>query len=285
MNKIEEKFKDVSSFYEDDSLFSEKHPYKVWTKYYERPESICLHYSDTIEILVCEKISGQICIEGNTYDLNEYDVFVIPPGAIHSINIDANPGNIIVFQLSFSALEGIFMIQKIFESEGIVTKNLPHIHPEYRKLKEFIRELHADADSNPFNRIKCLSGICEVLSKNYNFSARKNKIYSKEIHTLVQWTREMFSKKISLAKAASIVGLDKNYFCRYFKSQTGVTYLDYVIQLRLDMARKQLTNGSTVTECAYNCGFENISYFIMKFKKFYGMTPLQFKKSINVQKD
>jgi len=66
---------------------------------------------------------------------------------------------------------------------------------------------------------------------------------------------------------------------RELKKYSGKTPGEFVTDIRLDYAAKLLCSSeATIPDIAYDCGFENVSWFHRQFKKRYGITPLQFRK-------
>ena len=79
--------------------------------------------------------------------------------------------------------------------------------------------------------------------------------------------------------------MSKGYFCKFFKSISGITYITFLNQVRIEKATDLLKAGYNVTECAMACGFESISYFVQMFKRNLGCTPGQFLAAIYTQND
>lgn len=64
----------------------------------------------------------------------------------------------------------------------------------------------------------------------------------------------------------------------FFKTRTGKTLIDYLLDIRLGAASRALVDSTqTISEICYNCGFNNISNFNRSFKKNKGMTPSEFR--------
>ena len=64
------------------------------------------------------------------------------------------------------------------------------------------------------------------------------------------------------------------YFCRFFLEMTHRTPIDYLNYQRIEHACYQLvTTDASITDIAYSCGFNDLSYFIKTFKKYKGITP------------
>jgi len=77
------------------------------------------------------------------------------------------------------------------------------------------------------------------------------------------------------------VGYNQQYFVRFFKENTGKTPVSYINSYRVYKACELFrTSDLSVLEVAYECGFENVGYFIRTFKKQMNMTPLKYKMNI-----
>ncbi|HUX40442.1 MAG TPA: helix-turn-helix domain-containing protein [Rectinemataceae bacterium] len=83
---------------------------------------------------------------------------------------------------------------------------------------------------------------------------------------------------VSLEAMSSRAGMSKSHFCRVFKRNTGLTYLEYVHSIRINNAKKLLIQTRLyIDDICYECGFNNVSFFNRKFKELTGMTPQQYK--------
>ena len=81
-----------------------------------------------------------------------------------------------------------------------------------------------------------------------------------------------------MAEAAE---MSPKYFCYFFKEMTAKTPVEYLNGYRIEKATKMLLNtNDSVTDVAYSCGFNDLSYFIKTFKQIKGITPAKFRKSI-----
>lgn len=93
-----------------------------------------------------------------------------------------------------------------------------------------------------------------------------------------QYVEKHFQDKINTAQIADEVSMTVPAFCRYIKKTTLLTYTDFVNQYRINHAKQLLLQDISITECCYESGFENLSYFNRVFKKQVGMSPSMFKK-------
>lgn len=65
-------------------------------------------------------------------------------------------------------------------------------------------------------------------------------------------------------------------FQRRFKQATGRTFKEYLTEFRLEHACRQLLSGHKVSEVAFDCGFNDPSYFSQRFRTYFGVSPTQF---------
>ena len=84
---------------------------------------------------------------------------------------------------------------------------------------------------------------------------------------------------ISLADLGDTLGLTQFQVIRLFKRTIGMTPHAYVLQLRLDAARRCLAAGSAIGDTAVAAGFYDQSSLTHHFKRSYGLTPLQFVRA------
>ena len=99
------------------------------------------------------------------------------------------------------------------------------------------------------------------------------------IKNVLAYIAENYDSSISLDNLAKIAGMNPKYFCRYFRSMTERTPIDYLNYYRIECACEMLsTKDISIKETAISCGFNDESYFIKTFHKYKGITPKQFSK-------
>lgn len=84
---------------------------------------------------------------------------------------------------------------------------------------------------------------------------------------------------ISVDLVASHFFLNKYYASHVFKDATGYSIMDYVISLKMNHAKRLLTETEeSVSEIAQTCGYTDFTHFTKQFKKHAGTTPTKFRK-------
>jgi len=96
---------------------------------------------------------------------------------------------------------------------------------------------------------------------------------------------ENYSEPITVSRAASIVGMSKFRFMRFFKKATGMTFVTYLTDLRLSNAYRMLVETDrTIAEVAAEVGFSDQSYFDRRFHQHYHQTPRQVRETAGLSK-
>ena len=89
-----------------------------------------------------------------------------------------------------------------------------------------------------------------------------------------------YREEIRLAQLSDIAGMSDSSFSRFFKLHTGRNLSDYIIDLRLGYACRQLVDSTnSVAEICYACGFNNLSNFNRIFRKRKGCSPSEFREN------
>ena len=87
-------------------------------------------------------------------------------------------------------------------------------------------------------------------------------------------------KTVTPSAVASYSGYNFPYFSKLFKKHTGRNLSEYINLLKLEVASKMLSESNKRIETiGYEVGFNNKSYFYRVFKKHYGVTPEEYRRS------
>ncbi len=112
---------------------------------------------------------------------------------------------------------------------------------------------------------------------------RNSRIYSKQIVRTLDYISDHLHSRIMLEDAAEHLHLSAAYLSRLFKSEVGMTFIDYVNQKKIESAANLLRFSEyTTLEISNLLSFSSQSYFIKIFKKYMGTTPGGYKASYHL---
>jgi AraC-like DNA-binding protein len=110
----------------------------------------------------------------------------------------------------------------------------------------------------------------------------KDSFYSDRdnINRAIEFLNDYSGADYSLGDVAKVANLSTYHFIRVFKSETGKTPIDYLIDIKVKKAKYMLMNkNKSISEVCYECGFSNPSHFTRIFKTKVGVPPSVYRKS------
>jgi AraC-like DNA-binding protein len=100
-------------------------------------------------------------------------------------------------------------------------------------------------------------------------------------HFLLDYIHGHLTEKLGVDALSRKAYMSRNEFFKWFRQQFGITPLEYINRERIKLAKQLLSSQqTTVTETAYQCGFNDVNYFVRLFKKSEGITPGTFKEFV-----
>ena len=99
------------------------------------------------------------------------------------------------------------------------------------------------------------------------------------IHAIQLYVQQYFRTNLTTEKIAYDLGYNKSYFCKLFKQNLGMSFMQYVNEYRIRYAITWY-RGFPLTQIADETGFNDYNYFARVFKKYVGMTPHEYFKDV-----
>lgn len=120
-----------------------------------------------------------------------------------------------------------------------------------------------------------IEGIINVIN------SHKDKKISSVILKAREYIDENYKRDIALDDVCKEVNISPQYFSRLFKEETGENFIDYLTATRIQKAKEYLVKGQlNMKEICYQIGYGDPNYFSRIFKKVVGITPTEYKDSI-----
>ena len=96
-----------------------------------------------------------------------------------------------------------------------------------------------------------------------------------------QYIDDNYNNRITLDEISEYVGISKYYFSALFKKETGNTFSNYLNTVRIEKAKQMIKDPKvTISDVAFEVGFNDYTYFCKTFKKFTGMTATEYRNKI-----
>lgn len=127
-----------------------------------------------------------------------------------------------------------------------------------------------------YNLIKeALISITNIIAKSLKNS------YSKYVNNAMNYIEQHYAEKISLEMLAKYTNLSTYYLSKQIKKETGLNLLDNVNNIRVEKSKYLLLNTNiSILDIAQKVGFNYQNHFAATFKKFTGISPNEFRKTL-----
>lgn len=281
---------------ENTELVHKTFPLNVFHTPFRDHDVLQLHWHEHLEWILVESGSATCRIEGTLHKVSPGDILVINTGELHSLFMPERQFSIhvLVFHPSllgaFPAQDGSGDILSRYMSGQLKFQSLLKPGEDgYDMISEALQSLIREFDAKEAEYELTVRAWCRLL---FLYSHR---LFSREqpagdqaalerqsgrFKELLEYLEEHFAERIPVQQAAAMVYLSPYYFCRRFKSITGLTYVDYVHRLRLQEADRLLGGTAlTIAEIAERTGFGSINRFSKLYKTVKGFPPSRFRSN------
>ena len=257
------------------------HPYfekknnRIYVSYNENNYSFPSHFHSNLEIAHCIEGKQDVKLGNRIYTLNSGDTLLISPNTIHEYIKSNNPEDEETRVVAIICKDNL-----LAESvPDIITKTPQNPHLSGISLTENAK-LAFDSMCKTRDDAELLGWMFIVISyllRNLDFQAvSANASLPSEITAYVE---KNYKENITIKQLAKAFGYHPSYIAHIFCDQLKVPFRTYLGSLRSEYAATQIkTTNKSLTEIAYESGFNSLNTFCRCFKKHYSITPSQYKK-------
>lgn len=250
------------------------------------------YYRDVFEIVYVLEGTINIGVESQYARAKSGDCFVIFPSAVHNVfsnkkescrivDFRFKPGDLSVVDggglAFFRAAEDGELKYFRFSDNGAFRNLLEGIALGMGRDDAYARAgLRLD-----FCRMYVM--LSEVLDKATQLHIKEESSLAETAHKLIY---ENYRNAVKVGEVSGNLGISSRHLSRLFHRDYGMSVRDYINLLKIDKARELLANGEmNITQIAFHLGFNSSDYFTSFFKKQIGVSPREYRKSMNPHPD
>ena len=138
-----------------------------------------------------------------------------------------------------------------------------------KSMGSFFNLMASIAERKEFKTISTTSAYSNVMSQKI----------SKRMERVSKYIQDNYQRAITLSEISDIASMTEQSFSRWFRQTSGLTFIDYLMQLRTTVASHLLVNtNKPMSEVAEESGFNSSSSFNRSFLKVKGCSPREFRK-------
>lgn len=247
-----------------------------------------LHWHEELEILYPLNGTADITIEGKTFQLVNKHMLIVESRKVHSTYTYDELSMFVCIHISRKHMRQYF--PEIDSRQILCTPEYASDEqfPAYRSTCELLENLtRLYMEEPPTYRMEANGLVLQILSRLIRFFSVKlsspchteEPLAMERIRSVITYVEEHFAEPVTLCDAAGLLGLGKEYFCRFFKKNMGMSFLNYLNEVRLAHAYDDLLNtNAPISEVMEANGLTNQKLFNSSFKALYGCTPSSVRR-------
>ncbi len=277
-------------------------PYKLYqTQVKDGQPDILLHWHPEVEIQFIREGSARYHINNTYFDSQPGDIILMSPHAIHSIHPHENTPHVTdtlqfhLDMLGYSRTDqtSLYYLNPLQKAQVTFLPRIQEHDPGYQAIKTCLLEIFEGITAHDrhfelrltgqlFELIYLLFYYRYVIKKENDDMYRK----SEKIRDIIDVIHQQYQDKLTIDQLAQQMGYSKAHFMTVFKQFTGVSCIEFIIQVRLQKSTELLSNTLlSVLEIANQVGFTNLSNFNRQFKRYYHLSPTAYRKAQKVKQD
>lgn len=259
-----------------------------WTpKPYKEP----LHHHSSLEIGCCVSGRGTFHIGSKSFPIRPGDGFIVNNAELHIAQSDPDEPCTFIF-LNFDPEwlrkeEEQLLLPFIYPSDRF-SNLIPAGTPLAIEMSAIASRIEAELrDQSPGYRSVAkgsLLQLCALLLREHasrlteDDHDRRGTAFH-EVRELLAYVESHYTEPLGIAELARLMGLSPSRASRRFLEATGRSFKDYVVQLRLNEARRQLIGTSVpVTDICFASGFQSLASFYRSFASAEGISPADYRR-------
>lgn len=240
------------------------------------------HWHDYLEIRLITSGHGKVYINGERHELKRGCMYLTTPANIHMF---VPEGKVELYNITIreSFLFDESIVQKLFAiNEMFVCLGDGEFERIFHTVELLEYENRLELEYKEQVVKKLLEYLLLFLMRKANLKLDASDTQISSIQIAQSFIKMHFRENITVEMVADTLGYSVGYFSTFFRKVTGITFIQYLSDMRLEYAKKLLAiEKFTVNEICTMSGFGSYSNFLKAFKKKYGILPKEYKKQKN----
>lgn len=228
-------------------------------------------------------------IEHNCYQLTTGDLIITEPSSMHRVvSLDDQLYERIIVNIKQPVIDRISTLKTDLSACFTAPTTSPNTFVRLQKedMKQFIELTHSlslslkseEYGSDVLANIYT-SQLLLLINRCYHKSSfSQRSIMPPLIKNVMLYIEQNLSTVITLEKLSAEFYHNGTYISRLFKHHTGLSLREYILDRRVEYAKRLLSDGKCVSEACYESGFNDYANFIRSFSKVTGTSPGKYMR-------
>ena len=232
------------------------------------------HTHEKCEIYV--NLSGDVSfvVDGRLYPLTHGDVILVRPGKFHHCVYRSDERHT-MFWILFDGQQNAELLDLFYGEESV--DFISPTEDEKAELIDLCVRLHSKSCNDTELYISFFR-LLEILRRNKTNKSSFNHSIPRALTEALLYIEQHISEPLPLSRIAENLHCSESTLDRLFRENLKITPFEFVRKKKMILAATLLHEGKSVLDVGLKLGYADNSYFIKLFRKYYGVTPLQYKK-------
>ncbi|MFP4380495.1 MAG: helix-turn-helix domain-containing protein [Candidatus Sumerlaeia bacterium] len=275
-------------------LFRES-DFPIQTDWHELNRDVDFHAHAFTELVLVFSGQGKHTVGGAEYQIGGGDVFVINRSQEHGycdcrdlrlVNVLFDQDQLPLPLNELRAIPGyhaLFSLEPAMRRRHAFQSRLKLTPDRMAGLDGWIEDLREELEARrPGYRCMALGQLIRLISFLARYYGAESTPPQREVISMAEtmaWLEEHFAEDLRVEKLARMAHMSERSFQRAFREASGCAPINYVNRLRMARASELLRRTSlNVGEIAWEVGVRDANYFTRQFRKYMGITPLQYRR-------
>ncbi len=242
--------------------------------------------------------SGYRLIGGESTPFAQGDLVLVPPGLEHAWYFNSECVDGIVTVENITLMFTTEMLRQLADIFPVLSRDLSlfgaleeAIVFESGVREEIVERLNTIDGKSDRDRIGDVINLVSFLAANLSTAKalahkREDNIQRHKFRQVEIFVSCNYGRKLSIDEISRHIGMNKSSFCAFFRRVSGMTFINYLNNFRLEQASYLLkTTDYPINAVAYSCGFQTVSHFNHLFKARHGAAPGSIRQRTPIPSD
>lgn len=247
-----------------------------------------LHSHSFYEVCFVLDGQGDFLINDEIFKIKKGDLFIAKPNELHEI-ISSKENHLAIYYWAYTLIPfgkgsktDLGMLLDRLENSSI------YISTDNSYISEILHRLKKEAIGNQIAYQSIIKMLIKELiietartyTNKITFEPSKKTVSHEEVvvATIARYLKDNYTHSVSLEEISAQVYLSPRHISRLFKKVKGITIKSYAMEVRLNIAKQLLLEADiSITNVAYETGFQDVRHFSTVFRKNIGKSPSEYR--------
>ena len=271
-------------------FFSDEFHISMYTQTYihTKGDHIPFHWHDQLQITWVYEGTLEYCVNGDSFHLSDDKLLLVNSQLMHSSKTIRQDAKTLCINFSLEVFHPMILkhyIVPFLESKGFSYILLPLKPYPSDTLKRFLD--WTKSPSSYFLIMNFLSQIFENVLRDHNpKDSPPNYEEIEMFHNALNYIYEHYAEPLTLQQIAAQIMTNNSRISLLFKKYTHMSPVKFLNKYRLYIAKDMILHtDKPISEISETVGYNQLSYFIQKFRESYGFSPLKYRNKYALKPD